>query len=148
VEQTLLVIKAWDGLPRSIGPKRGICHAARPPELPEKETTMKTLQIEQLSPQLRRVEEGFAALVTVLFRAYPELLCFSLGGRSDLPPGVELGDSDAQLFITEVDFARPVSQEYQNEIGEALGGIVSDIVSERPEALEVLPGRTFARVLQ
>jgi hypothetical protein len=116
--------------------------------LPEKETTMKTLQIEQLSPQLRRVEEGFAALVTVLFRAYPELLCFSLGGRSDLPPGVDLGDSDAQLFITEVDFARPVSQEYQNEIGEALGGIVSDIVTERPEALEVLPGRTFARVLQ
>lgn len=109
---------------------------------------MKTLQIAQLSPQLRRVEEGFAALTTVLFRTYPELLCFSLGGRSELPPGVELGDSDAQLFITEVDFAQPVSQEYQNEIGEALGGIVSDIVTERPEALEVLPGRTFARVLQ
>src|SRR5581483_2766701 len=86
-----------------------------------KETTMKTLQVEQLSPQLRRVEEGFAALVHVLFRAYPELLCFSLGGRADLPPGVELGDSDAQIFITDVDFAKPVSQEYQNEIGEALG---------------------------
>jgi hypothetical protein len=113
-----------------------------------KETTMKTLQVEQLSPQLRRVEEGFAALVHVLFRTYPELLCFSLGGRADLPPGVELGDSDAQIFITDVDFAKPVSQEYQNEIGEALGGIVSDIVTERPEALEVLPGRTFARTLQ
>jgi hypothetical protein len=25
---------------------------------------------------------------------------------------------------------------------------VSDIVSERPEAIEVLPGRTFARTLQ
>jgi hypothetical protein len=109
---------------------------------------MKTLQIAQLSPQLRRVEEGFAALTNVLFRTYPELLCFSLGGRADLPPGIDLGDSDTQLFITEVDFAQPISQEYQNEIGEALGGIVSDIVTERPEALEVLPGRTFARTLQ
>jgi hypothetical protein len=113
-----------------------------------KETTMKQLQIAQLSPHLVRVEEGFAALTTVLFRTYPELLCFSLGGRADLPPGIDLGDTDAQLFITEVDFAQPVSQEYQNEIGEALGGIVSDIVTERPEALEVLPGRTFARTLQ
>jgi hypothetical protein len=109
---------------------------------------MKMLQVEQLNPQLRRVEEGFAALVHVLFRTYPELLCFSLGGRADLPPGVDLGDSDAQIFITDVDFGKPVSQEYQNEIGEALGGIVSDIVTERPEALEVLPGRTFARTLQ
>ena len=109
---------------------------------------MKTLQIEQLSPQLRRVEEGFAALVHVLFRAYPELLCFSLGGRADLPPGMDIGDTEAQIFITDVDFAKPISQEYQNEIGEALGGIVSDIVTERPEALEVLPGRTFARTLQ
>ncbi|HZR69704.1 MAG TPA: hypothetical protein VFB01_11695 [Burkholderiales bacterium] len=109
---------------------------------------MKTLQIEQLSPQLRRVEEGFAVLVHVLFRTYPELLCFSLGGRADLPPGMDISDTDAQIFITDVDFAKPISQEYQNEIGEALGGIVSDIVSERPEALEVLPGRTFARTLQ
>jgi hypothetical protein len=113
-----------------------------------KETLMKTLQIAQLSPQLRRVEEGFAALVTVLFRAYPELLCFSLGGRADLPTGIDLGDSDAQLFITEVGFGQAVSQDYQNEIGEALGSIVLDIVAERPEALEVLPGRTFARTLQ
>jgi hypothetical protein len=109
---------------------------------------MKTLQIAQLSPQLRHVEEGFAALVTVLFRTYPEILSFSLGGRGDLPAGLDLGDSDAQLFITEVGFGQPVSQDYQNEIGEALGSIVLDIVAERPEALDVLPGRTFVRTLQ
>ena len=109
---------------------------------------MKTLQIEQLSPQLRRVEEGFVAVAQVLFRTYPELLCFSLGTRADLPAGIGLGDSSAQLFITDVGYALPVSQEYQCEIGEALGGVVSDVVSERPEALDVLPGRTFARTLQ
>jgi len=95
-----------------------------------------------------RAVNNHAALVNVLFRTYPELLCFSLGGRADLPPGVDIGDSEAQIFITDVDFGKPVSQDYQNEIGEALGGIVSDIVTERPEALEVLPGRTFARTLQ
>ena len=109
---------------------------------------MKQLQIAQLSPQLRRVEEGFAALATVLFRTYPELLCFSLTSRGDLPAGFDPSGCDAQLFITEIGFAQPLSQEYQSEIGEALGGIVSDIVTERPEALDVLPGRTFARTLQ
>ena len=109
---------------------------------------MKMLQITEMNPQLRHVEEGFAQLLAVLFRTYPELLCFSLNSRSDLPEGIDVGDTEAQLFITDVAFNLPVSQDYQQEIGEALGGIVSDIMAERPEALDVLPGRTFARALQ
>jgi hypothetical protein len=109
---------------------------------------MKMLQVSQMNPQLRRVEEGFAEVLTVLFRTYPELLCFSLTSRADLPEGVEVDDNEAQMYITDIGFMLAVSQEYQQEVGEALGSIVSDVVAERPEALEVLPGRTFARAVQ
>jgi hypothetical protein len=109
---------------------------------------MKMLEGTQLNSQLRRVEEGFAEVLTVFFRTYPELLCFSLTSRADLPEGVDVDDNDAQMYITDIGFTLAVSHEYQQEVGEALGSIVSDVVAERPEALEVLPGRTFARALQ
>ncbi len=68
------------------------------------------------------------------------------GFRKALPGNCPIGLGD-ELFVTELGFSTPVSEMEYDEAYKLIADAVADIVSERPEALELLRGRTFARTL-
>jgi len=78
--------------------------------------------------------------------ASPGLCGFSLqtGPAADYIDTSSLRD---ELFVTELGFSAPVSETEYDEAYKLITEAVADIVSERPEALELLRGRTFARTL-
>jgi len=51
------------------------------------------------------------------------------------------------LYVTDIDFSTTVSLEEIEEAYTLVGTAISDVMSERPEAFELLRGRTFARTL-
>jgi hypothetical protein len=99
------------------------------------------------SPLLRRVEEGIATEIKTLFDHFPDLAGFSVVDRSGLPDDIDPSGREHQLFIGDIGFCPPVSDREHGNACNQICDVLSDIVSERPEAFEMLRGRTFSRVL-
>jgi len=108
---------------------------------------MKTLQTVNRDPQLSRVEAELSARIKAVFGCCPELAGFSLQDRSGLPDAVGPLHPRDLLFLTELGFSTPVSAGEYDEVCNVIADTVADLVLERPEALELLRGRTFARTL-
>jgi hypothetical protein len=71
----------------------------------------------------------------LLFSRCPELSGFSVRGDAD------------DLFISDVGIAPRLSAEQYGEIYQDIAATLSDLLEERPEASDLLRGRTFARTL-
>jgi hypothetical protein len=87
--------------------------------------------------QLRRIEGDVLAHMNTLFRRCPDLAGFALENWSGLP---------SELFISEIDFSIPVSNDRYAETYKLVQTAVAQVLSEQPEAFEVLRSRTFARI--
>lgn len=96
---------------------------------------------------LSKVERHFLARAQLMFQAYPELISFWLEEESDPFDGLAALEQDADRFDLHVTLATDVSEDFQQELCGAVTEFLADILRERPEALEVLVGRTFARAL-
>ena len=70
-----------------------------------------------------------------LFARCPELSGFSVRGEAE------------ELFVSDVGIAPRLSAEQYGEIFQDIATTLSDLLEERPEAGELLRGRTFARTL-
>ncbi len=70
-----------------------------------------------------------------LFARCPELSGFSIRGEAE------------DLFVSDVGIAPRLSAEQYGEIFQDIATTLSDLLEERPEAGELLRGRTFARTL-
>lgn len=70
-----------------------------------------------------------------LFLRCPELSGFSIRGDAD------------ELFVSDVGIAPRLSAEQYGEIFQDIASTLSELLEERPEAGELLRGRTFARTL-
>ncbi len=99
------------------------------------------------NPQLGRVEAELSARIGAVFGRFPDLSGFSLQDRTSLPDYFDPSKLRDELFVTELGFSMPVSEVEYDEAYNLIADAVADIVSERPEALELLRGRTFARTL-
>ncbi len=108
---------------------------------------MRMPQIVNLNPQLSRVEAELSARIWAVFGRFPDLCGFSLQDRTGLPDYIDTSSMRDELFVTELGFSAPVSELAYDEAYQLIADAVADIVSERPEALELLRGRTFARTL-
>jgi len=108
---------------------------------------MKVPQTVNSNPQLSRVEAELSARMHALFGHFPDLAGFSLQDRTGLPDYVDPSHLQGELFVTELGFSAPVSAMEYDETYNLIADAVSDLVSERPEAFELLRGRTFARTL-
>ena len=104
-------------------------------------------QIVNLNPQLSRVEAELSARIWAVFGSFPHLCGFSLQDRTGLPDFIDPSSLRDELFVTELGFSAAVSETEYDEAYRLITEAVADIVSERPEALELLRGRTFARTL-
>ena len=71
----------------------------------------------------------------LLFSRCPELSGFSVRG------------DDGELFVSDVGIAPRLSPEQYGEIYQDIALTLSELLEERPEAGELLRGRTFARTL-
>ena len=71
----------------------------------------------------------------LLFSRCPELSGFSVRGE------------DEDLFVSDVGIAPRLSAEQYGEIYQDIAMTLSELLDERPEAGELLRGRTFAREL-
>lgn len=99
------------------------------------------------NPLLRRVEESIANEIRAIFEAFPDLAGFSVVDRSGLPDDIDPSGRESQLFIGDIGFCPPVSDGEHGKACNEICDVLSDIVSERPEAFEMLKGRTFSRTL-
>ena len=104
-------------------------------------------QTVNLNPRLSRVEAELSARIWAVFGRFPALCGFALHDRSALPDYVDPSSPGDELFITELGFSTLVSEREYDEAYRLISDAVADIVSERPEALQLLRGRTFARTL-
>jgi hypothetical protein len=99
------------------------------------------------SPLAYRVEENIATEIKTLFERFPDLAGFSIVDRSGLPDDIDPTGREQQLFVGDIGFCPPVSEREHGKACNQICDVLSDIVSERPEAFDILRGRTFSRTL-
>jgi hypothetical protein len=108
---------------------------------------MKLQRIRPASAELRDVEQNFLALVEVMFRAYPELLSFCLEEDQQAAQVAAWEEQAREHFDLHVGLATEVTEDFEQEMCEAVSAFITEVVNERPETLDILRGRTFARTL-
>ena len=100
-------------------------------------------------PQRRRLEADLAARLDALFGRCPTLCGFSVQDRATLPE--QLSDTqipDADLYVTEIGVFPKLGADQYADVFDEITITLSSLVSEQPNAYDVLRGRTFARALQ
>jgi|SRR5688572_6580955 hypothetical protein len=98
-----------------------------------------------IKPEKEELEAALRAQVETIFDRCSELCGFSVSERLVSENGKE-GVREWELYVCAV-AAYPELGEGQAEdfIGE-ISGVLADLLNQRPQAADLLPGRTFARV--
>src|SRR5258706_4200271 len=104
-------------------------------------------QIANLNPQRGRVDAELSARIWEVLGRFPHLCGFALQDRTGLPDYIDPAYLREDLFVTDLGFSAPVSDMGYDEAYSLITDAITDIVSERTEAMELLRGRTFARTL-
>jgi len=97
----------------------------------------------------KRVVADVQARIDALFIRCPSLCGFAVQDRATLPE--QLIDSqipDADLYVTEIGIFPKLSTDQYADVFDEITITLSNLVSEQPNAYDVLRGRTFARSLQ
>ena len=100
-------------------------------------------------PDQKHVAADVQARVDALFIRCPTLCGFSVQDRSTLPE--QLSDAqipDADLYVTEIGIFPKLGDEQYPDIFDEITLTLSSLVTEQPNAYDVLRGRTFARRMQ
>lgn len=82
-----------------------------------------------------------------LFHRWPGLLGFTVQDAASVPGDREWVRLDGGLSLADVGLQDWVGHEDRVEMLEELAGALLELMEERPEAHELLKGRTFARTL-
>ncbi len=106
---------------------------------------MKAIQRAMPDTDLHRAAIEVAMQIKALFRRCPELAGFAVRDLAGLHEVDEASDEEVRLSVTDVGVSAPVSPEEIDEVYNLIGAAIADVLSERPEAIELLRGRTFAR---
>lgn len=108
---------------------------------------MKNVTNSRSDRKLHQVEAEVFAQIRAVFGRCPELSGFSLADRPARIEDDSLSDEGIDLFVSAMGFSAPVSPDEHNEVYSQIHTAISDLLSERPEAFEMLRGRTFVRTL-
>ena len=100
-------------------------------------------------PDQKRVVADVQARIDALFVRCPTLCGFAVQDRSSLPEQLtEAQIPDADLYVTEIGIFPKLSTDQYADVFDEITITLSNLVSEQPNAYDVLRGRTFARSLQ
>jgi hypothetical protein len=107
------------------------------------------LQLPAIYPDQKRVVADVEAKMAALFLRCPTLCGFSVQDRAQLPEQIsEQQIPDADLYVTEIGIFPKLGAEQYADVFDEITVTLSSLVSEQPNAFDVLRGRTFARTLQ
>jgi hypothetical protein len=88
------------------------------------------------------------AKIDALFTRCPTLCGFSVQDRATLPEQLtEAQIPDADLYVTEIGIFPKLDSDQYADVFDEITITLSNLVSEQPNAYDVLRGRTFARTL-
>ncbi len=100
-------------------------------------------------PDQKRVVADVQARIDALFIRCPTLCGFAVQDRASLPEQLtESQIPDADLYVTEIGIFPKLSTDQYADVFDEITITLSSLVSEQPNAYDVLRGRTFARSLQ
>lgn len=109
---------------------------------------MDTLQDRvQKERQRLRLEADLAASIETLFRRLPSLYGFSVQESSQVTRERAVDRLNADLYLADLACNPALDEEHCAELCEVVSHTLLELVDERPEIAELLPGRTFARTL-
>jgi len=94
-----------------------------------------------------RVEQAFLARAQLMFRIYPELLSFCLQEEEEEDATAPESDDVEEKFDLYVGLVQAVSDDFQQEMCDAVTAFLTEVVHENPDTIELLRGRTFARTI-
>ncbi|MBI2960520.1 MAG: hypothetical protein HYY28_09420 [Betaproteobacteria bacterium] len=98
--------------------------------------------------KLRRAAAEVETQIRELFGRCPELTGFAIKDLALMASeDIAAPDGEPKLFVTDIGFSGLIGEQDLEEAYTQIGTAISDVVSERPEAFELLRGRTFARTL-
>ena len=87
------------------------------------------------------------AQLRAVFRRRPDLQRFVIQDRAGLPDHVDRESLQGELFVTQITlYPRRGGKQY-DEVYADIARAITQVVDERPDALTLLPGRTFVRAL-
>jgi len=93
------------------------------------------------------MKKPIPAPIESLFQRYPALAGFSVRGLCDVPDSCSRTGDEAELFVSDIGVLPSLSEDQYGEIFQEIATTLADLLSEHPEATELLRGRTFARTL-
>src|SRR4029450_7642820 len=97
--------------------------------------------------QRLRLEADLAARIETLFRRCPSLYGFSVQEASKGTRERGVDQLASNLFLADLACHPLLDEEHCAEVCEVVSHTLLELVDERPEIAELLPGRTFARTL-
>ena len=93
--------------------------------------------------QRAELEAALSARIEAIFDRAPGLCGFSIDER--LVSGSEEGPREWELYVSAVETLPELGDRAKRFIGE-ISGALEDLLTQEPQAADLLPGRTFARV--
>ena len=90
---------------------------------------------------------GVEARLRAVFSRQPELHRFVIQDKAGLADHIDRESLSGELFITQITlYPRRGTKQY-DEVYADIAGAITQLVAERPEALRLLPGKSFVRAL-
>lgn len=107
--------------------------------------SIKPVQLGSLNAHLPSIEEDLAARMHVLFGRCPALSGFTVLDQHRLPAGLKAAALESGLFIAGIGIFPQLDEAQCERIYDEISVALLDFMLARPEAKDVLRGRTFAR---
>ena len=106
---------------------------------------MKTDQIGSLDAHLAPLEEDLAKRMEMLFERCPALTGFTVLDRTLVPGSARVASLERGLFVAGIGIYPELDPAQCERIYDEISVALLDFLLQRPEARDVLRGRTFAR---
>ena len=106
---------------------------------------MKPAQLASLNSRLPPIEEDLAVRMEKLFERCPALHGFTVLDRNLVPGGARVAALERGLFVAGIGIFPELARDQCERIYDEISVALLDFMVQRPEARDVLRGRTFAR---
>jgi hypothetical protein len=99
------------------------------------------------APEASPGAAGVEARLRAVFGRQPELHRFVIQDKAGIADHIDRQSLTGELFITQITlYPRRGTKQY-DEVYEDIARAITQVVAELPEALRLLPGKTFVRAL-
>ncbi len=106
------------------------------------------LQNQSRDAQHQRLEADLVSRMQALFRGWPMLRGFTVEDSPAVSGERSRGHLDGDLYFTNVACYPSLDRDQSIELCDEISLALLELIDERPEAVQLLRGRTFARSLQ